>query len=245
MGIIIAVIIVFFIAGMVKGIIGLGLPTIAMGLLTAFYPPAMAASLLLIPSTITNVWQLCLGTPVWPLFKRLWPMLAGIVAGTLFSFLPPLSSNSAWVHAGLGLILCLYGLWGLLGRKLPSSQRHERWLSPCIGYLTGTITAATGVFVLPAVPYLQTLSLSKDELIQALGLSFTVSTLALAAQLLWHTGLPNMNVGLSAFAIVPAIIGMYAGQHIRQFISETVFKRCFFTGLMLLGAYMLLKDAVF
>ena len=99
--------------------------------------------------------------------------------------------------------------------------------------------------MLPAVPYLQTLSLSKDELIQALGLSFTVSTLALAAQLLWHTGLPNMNVGLSAFAIVPAIIGMYAGQHIRQFISETVFKRCFFTGLMLLGAYMLLKDAVF
>ena len=119
MGIIIAVVIVFFIAGMVKGIIGLGLPTIAMGLLTAIYPPAMAASLLLIPSTVTNVWQLCLGTPVWPLFKRLWPMLAGIVAGTLFSFLPPLSSNSAWVHAGLGLILCLYGLWGLLGRKLP------------------------------------------------------------------------------------------------------------------------------
>ena len=244
MSLIIALLLIFLLAGMVKGVIGLGLPTIAMGLLTVFYPPATAASLLLIPSTVTNVWQLCLGAQLWPLCKRLWPMLAGITIGTLWSVLPPLSSNNTWVHAGLGLILCLYALWGLLAKKLPSSARHERWLSPLIGYVTGTITAATGVFVLPAVPYLQTLSLSKDELIQALGLSFTVSTLALAAQLLWQQGLPNMNVGLSALAIVPAIVGMYVGQYLRQFISETVFKRCFFIGLLLLGGYMLLSDVL-
>ena len=242
MSLIVALLLIFLLAGMVKGVIGLGLPTIAMGLLTVFYPPATAASLLLIPSTVTNVWQLCLGTHLWPLFKRLWPMLAGIIIGTLWSVLPPLSSNNSWVHAGLGLILCLYALWGLLAKKLPSSARHERYLSPLIGYVTGTITAATGVFVLPAVPYLQTLSLSKDELIQALGLSFTVSTLALAAQLLWQQGLPNMNVGLSALAIVPALVGMYVGQYLRRFISEAVFKRCFFIGLLLLGGYMLLSD---
>ena len=94
------------------------------------------------------------------------------------------------------------------------------------------------------MPYLQTLSLSKDELIQALGLSFTVSTLALAVQLLWQQGLPNMNVGLSALAIAPAIVGMYLGQYLRQFISEVVFKRCFFIGLLLLGGYMLLSDVL-
>ena len=242
MSLIVALLLIFLLAGMVKGVIGLGLPTIAMGLLTVFYPPATAASLLLIPSTVTNVWQLCLGTHLWSLLKRLWPMLAGITIGTLWSVLPPLSSNNSWVHAGLGLILCLYALWGLLAKKLPSSARHERYLSPLIGYVTGTITAATGVFVLPAVPYLQTLSLSKDELIQALGLSFTVSTLALAAQLLWQQGLPNMNVGLSALAIVPALVGMYVGQYLRRFISEAVFKRCFFIGLLLLGGYMLLSD---
>ena len=244
MSLIVALLLIFLLAGMVKGVIGLGLPTIAMGLLTVFYPPATAASLLLIPSTVTNVWQLCLGTHLWPLLKRLWPMLAGITIGTLWSVLPPLSSNNSWVHAGLGLILCLYALWGLLAKKLPSSARHERYLSPLIGYVTGTITAATGVFVLPAVPYLQTLSLSKDELIQALGLSFTVSTLALAAQLLWQQGLPNMNVGLSALAIVPALVGMYVGQYLRRFISEAVFKRCFFIGLLLLGGYMLLSDVL-
>lgn len=244
MSLIVALLLIFLLAGMVKGVIGLGLPTIAMGLLTVFYPPATAASLLLIPSTVTNVWQLCLGTHLWPLFKRLWPMLAGIIIGTLWSVLPPLSSNNSWVHAGLGLILCLYALWGLLAKKLPSSARHERYLSPLIGYVTGTITAATGVFVLPAVPYLQTLSLSKDELIQALGLSFTVSTLALAVQLLWQQGLPNMNVGLSALAIVPALVGMYVGQYLRRFISEAVFKRCFFIGLLLLGGYMLLSDVL-
>ncbi len=38
-----------------------------------------------------------------------------------------------------------------------------------------------GVFAIPAVPYIGALGLSKDELIQALGLSFTVWTIALAA----------------------------------------------------------------
>ena len=49
--------------------------------------------------------------------------------------------------------------------------------------MTGIITAATGVFVIPAVPYLQAIGLEKDQLVQALGLSFTVSTLALAANI--------------------------------------------------------------
>ena len=56
----------------------------------------------------------------------------------------------------------------------------EPILGPIVGAITGLITAATGVFVIPAVPFLQGIGLEKEELVQALGLSFTVSTLALA-----------------------------------------------------------------
>ena len=50
--------VVFLLAGLVKGMIGLGLPAVSMGLLTMMISPFQAASLLIVPSMVTNVWQL-------------------------------------------------------------------------------------------------------------------------------------------------------------------------------------------
>ncbi|MGZ8197008.1 MAG: sulfite exporter TauE/SafE family protein, partial [Burkholderiales bacterium] len=46
----------FGLAGMVKGVIGMGLPIVAMGLLVLFMPPAQAAAVLVVPSLVTNIW---------------------------------------------------------------------------------------------------------------------------------------------------------------------------------------------
>ncbi|MDR2226857.1 sulfite exporter TauE/SafE family protein [Providencia rettgeri] len=232
---------VFLLAGIIKGVIGLGLPTIAMGLLSTTMEPAIAASILIIPSLVTNIWQLLIGPQFIALIKRLWGLMVGIVVGTLWSFLPSLTENSGWTLPALGCVLVLYGIWGLLAKKMPSSGKSEHWLSPIVGYLTGVITAATGVFVIPAVPYLQTLMLNKDELIQALGLAFTVSTLALAIKL-WNSGQQEyIDYGLSFIALLPALVGMYLGQYLRKIMNESVFRRCFFSGLVLLGMYMAIK----
>ncbi|WP_407655468.1 sulfite exporter TauE/SafE family protein [Burkholderia alba] len=231
---------VFLLAGVVKGLIGLGLPTIAMGLLTFAMPPSAAASVLLVPSFVTNVWQLLLGPSVRALARRLWTLIAGLVAGTLIGGLPTLASAASWTHAALGWVLVAYGGWGLAAARLPAPGRHEAWLSPVIGYLTGAVTAATGVFVIPAVPYLQSLQLGQEELIQALGLSFTASTLALALQLGLTSNLQPVDLGVSALALAPALLGMYAGEYLRRVISERAFRRCFFAGIAALGLYMAL-----
>ena len=73
----------FLLAGFVKGVIGLGLPTVSMGLLSLVMAPAKAASLLIVSSFVTNVWQLAAGPSFGRLARRLWPMLAGVVLGTL------------------------------------------------------------------------------------------------------------------------------------------------------------------
>jgi uncharacterized membrane protein YfcA len=106
-------------------------------------------------------------------------------------------------------------------------------MSPVAGLATGVVTGATGIFVIPAVPYIQALGLNKDDLIQALGLSFTVSTVALAAALS-HAGAFKLDgMAASAFAVVPALLGMQLGQVIRHRISPAAFRRwC----LVLLGA---------
>ncbi|MCP2005186.1 UNVERIFIED_ORG: putative membrane protein YfcA [Buttiauxella agrestis ATCC 33320] len=237
----ITIICVFLLAGIVKGVIGLGLPTIAMGLLTVVMTPASAAGLLILPSLVTNIWQLFTGPTFINLIKRLWGFIAGIFIGTLFSLLPGLTSASSWTETALGIVLIMYGLWGLIAKRFPSSVQSEKWLSPVAGYITGTITAATGVFVIPAVPYLQSLQLNKNDLIQALGLAFTASTIALAIHLSLDSKLAHVDYYLSAVALIPAIAGMYAGQYLRKVISELAFRRCFFIGLIALGIYMTIK----
>jgi uncharacterized membrane protein YfcA len=117
----------------------------------------------------------------------------------------------------------------------------ERWVSPVVGLTTGLVTGATGVFVIPAAPYLQALGLSKDDLIQALGLSFTISTIALAVGLASHGAFHLGHIALSALAVVPALLGMWFGQSIRQRISAATFRRWFLICLVLLGLELTIR----
>lgn len=225
-------------AGFVKGVIGLGLPTIAVGILGVVMAPAQAAALLVVPNLITNGWQIATGPGFRAALLRLWPMLAGICAGTWAGagLLQQQKDGSATFWLGLALVA--YALVGLKAAKLRVSPEAERWLGPLVGALTGVATAATGVFVLPAVPYLQALGFDKDELVQALGISFIVSTLALSFGLIGSGVLDATVAWHSLLALAPALAGMAAGTALRQRISPATFKLCFFAGLLALGAYL-------
>ncbi|MCG7503763.1 sulfite exporter TauE/SafE family protein [Mesorhizobium retamae] len=225
----------FFAAGVVKGVTGMGLPTVAMGVLGAALSPLAAANLLIIPSAVTNVWQLLAGPSLGALIRRFWPMMLTIVAGTIL--------GSAWLAAGdtgvtttaLGIALVFYSAYTLFASQLDIDRYKETWLSPLVGAVTGLITGGTGVFVIPAVPYLQALRLGKDDLVQALGLSFTVSTLALAAGLGIRGAFQAENLALSGLAVVPALAGMWFGQILRTRISPPLFRKIFLFSLLALG----------
>ncbi len=231
----------FLLAGAVKGVIGLGLPTVAMGLLGVAMSPAQAAALLIVPSTLTNLWQLAAGGHLLTLLRRLGPMLLMIFIGTAFGSAWLGIDSGPWAAHALGAALLVYACYGLVGPTLHVAPGRERWLGPLCGLVTGVVTAATGVFVMPAVPYLQSLGLSRDELIQALGLSFTVSTLALALGLAGQDALGGPALGASLMMVLPALLGMLAGQWLRLRISAVLFKRCFFIGLAALGSHLLLN----
>lgn len=229
----------FVAAGMVKGITGMGLPTVAMGLLGAVMPPATAAALLVAPSLVTNLWQLLAGPVLLPLLRRLGPMMLGIALGTVTGSIMLARVDSDATSLALGAALVAYAGYALASPSLAVPARHEPWLSPLVGLATGIITGATGVFAIPAVPYLQALRLEKDELIQALGLSFTTSTIALGIGLAVHDSLRLEALGLSSLAILPALAGMWLGQRIRARISPRVFRVGFLLFLLMLGLELL------
>ena len=231
----------FFLAGIVKGVTGMGLPTVAMGILGAITSPVSAASLLVIPSFVTNFWQLFTGPDVLAWMKRLWLMMLGIVVGTLAGSWLLTSANTEYASVGLGSALVLYAVHSLWAKPLSVTARLERLLSPVIGLTTGAITGGTGVFVIPAVPYLQAIGLSKDDLIQALGLSFTVSTIALAAGLARGGAFHLGNITLSALAVIPALLGMWVGTTVRERISAATFRRWFLIFLAILGLELVVR----
>jgi uncharacterized protein len=230
---------VFLLAGAVKGIVGLGLPTVAMGLLSLRMPPAEAATILFLPSLITNVWQLAEGSHLGSLLRRLWPTLLAVFMSTAWAAGIIASTRSAVAISALGGALLLYAAAGLLEFHFKVSPRAERWVGPVVGTVTGFITGVTGTFVVPAVPYLAGLGLARDELVQALGLSFTVSTVALGLGLLWHDALKPQPLSNLAIAVLLALCGMMIGGRLRRRVSPARFRQWFFVGLGLLGLHLL------
>ena len=175
------------------------------------------------------------------LIGRLWPMMLTIMVGTFFGLMLLTGGRSEHTAVGLGVALAVYGAYTLIAKPINVSPLWEAWLSPVIGLATGLVTGATGVFVIPAVPYIQSLNLRRDDLVQALGLSFTVSTIALAVGLFWHGAAPVGNLLASTLAVIPALLGMAAGQVIRTRLSSQLFRRLFLIFLLLLGLEMILN----
>lgn len=239
---ILAIALTFTLAGLVKGVTGMGLPTVAMGLLGLLMPPAEAAAFLVIPSLITNLWQFLAGRNRLVLMRRMWPMLLMICLTTWAG--TGLMTGNLGVQATvwLGLALITYAAVGLAKFRPSVPRGQEVWLSPVIGAITGAVTGATGVFVIPAVPYLQALELEKDDLVQALGLSFTASTVALAAGLASSGAFHITAAEASALCTLPALAGMEIGQIIRARVDPATFRLLFLIGLLLLGGDLIARS---
>lgn len=228
----------FLLAGTVKGVIGLGLPTVSLGLLTAVFDLPTAMALLLVPSFATNLWQAIAGGDGAGIMRRLWPFL--LMAGaTVWVGALALTRLDLPVLSGLlGLLLIAYGASSLAGLRLTISARREAWAGPVFGMANGVLTGMTGSFVVPGVMFLQAIGLPRDTLVQAMGMLFTVSTLALGLALGGNGLLSAELNAASAAALLPAVVGMTVGQRIRRRLSEDGFRRLFFVAILALGAYI-------
>lgn len=241
---IIFVALIFVVAGLVKGITGMGLPTVAMGLLSLLVPPAEAAAFIVIPSLVTNLWQFLSARHRLLLLRRIWPMLLMVCLATWAAAGLITGKGAAEATAWLGAALAGYAAIGLGKVRLSVAAKHECWLSPAIGTATGIVTGATGVFVIPAVPYLQALGFDKDDLVQVLGLSFTASTIALAAGLASRGAFHVTAAWASALCTLPALAGMGCGQMIRARVDPATFRLLFFIGLLVLGADLMARSLI-
>jgi uncharacterized membrane protein YfcA len=228
----------FLLAGFVKGVIGLGLPTVSMGLLAVTMAPGQAIAIVIVPAIVTNVWQTFGGPYLRDIMRRLWPLMVGTVIGIWLNAGLLTGPHAAYGAVILGVLLVIYAIMGLAKLQFTVAARNEKWIGGIVGLLTGVVSAGTGVQVFPSMPYMQAIGMEKDELVQALGVFFTVATVALAFNIT-ASGLLTAATALpGAIAMAASFAGMFIGQAVRSRMQPEVFRRWFLISMIFLGLYI-------
>jgi uncharacterized membrane protein YfcA len=228
----------FLVAGFIKGAIGLGLPTVSMGLLAVAMQPSHALAIVIVPAIVTNIWQTFVGPYLRDIIRRLWPLMAGTVVGIWLNADMLTGPYARYGTIVLGVLLVIYAIIGLSKFSLHVARSDEKWIGGIVGLITGVVSAATGVQVIPSMPFMQAIGMEKDELVQALGVFFTVATVALAFNLT-SAGLLSASTALpGAVAMAAAFAGMFIGQAVRSRMKPEVFRRWFLIAMILLGLYL-------
>lgn len=229
---------VFLLAGLVKGIVGLGLPPVALGLLTVFLGLKDAIVLIVVPSLATNLWQALAGGALLAIGRRLWSLLAFACVGIWFGTGLLAQSDGRLLAGLLGLLLSIYAVTALASPQLRVPEAWEPWLSPPIGAISGFFTGLTGSFTFPGIAYVQALGFPRDRLIQAMGIVFLTSTITLGLGLA-DNGLLTRDLGIASLAaMIPAFLGLLAGIRMRRRIPEDYFRRILLGALLVLGVYI-------
>ena len=228
----------FLLAGFVKGVIGLGLPTVSMGLLAVTMPPSHALAIVIVPAVVTNIWQTFVGPYLRDIVRRLWPLMVGTVIGIWLNAGMLTGPYARYGAVVLGALLVIYAVVGLSKFSFKVAPRDEKWIGGIVGLATGVVSAATGVQVIPSMPFMQAIGMEKDELVQALGVFFTVATVSLAFNLT-SAGLLNAATALpGAVAMAAAFAGMFIGQSVRTRMQPEAFRSWFLIAMIFLGIYL-------
>ncbi len=243
-GTLVLIALTFLLAGSIKGIVGLGLPTVSLALLTVTIGLHPAMALLLVPSFATNVWQALVGGGGRALVARLWPFLLAATVTVWAGAAVLTRVDVALLSALLGVLLVLYAIVSLSRPTISIPREWEAWAGPVAGTINGVLTGMTGSFVVPGVLYLQAIGLPRDRLVQAMGMLFTASTIALAVSLGGHQ-LLTVELGIvSTVAVAPAVIGMSLGRYFRHRLSEPSFRRIFLVALLALGLFIIVQSVI-
>lgn len=240
---VVLIMLVFLIAGTIKGVVGLGLPPVVLGLLTAVIGIHPAMAMVALPAFFTNFYQAASGNNAKILGKEHWVFFLSATLSVGVGCLIALSVNHQDIAIMLGLLLTAYAVSGLSNVRFVIQQRWQSTCGAVMGTCNGIFTGLTGSSAVPGVFYLQSSGLSKEQLIQAMGILFTFSSASLSVGLYLQNQLTFSSSVISLVALIPAVFGMCIGALIRKRLSVKVFQTTFYISLLILGLFIVLKNS--
>jgi len=235
---------IFFLGGLVKGTIGVGLPTVTLTLLSFFFDIKDSISFILIPVILTNLVQMLDGKELKSIFQQTKFFLITSVVFVIPGFLILRAINSNTILLILASLLVLNSCL-VLFNKIITIKRHTSFQTQFwIGALTGITTGVTSIYTMPFIFLIQSLKFNKEKLIQLMGLSFFLYSLT-QFTLFYSFSMINEKVLLfSSVACVPIIFGVISGKYLRKVLSEQAFKLLFNYMLLISGIVIIIKSSI-
>ncbi|MEQ8394331.1 sulfite exporter TauE/SafE family protein [Thalassobaculum sp.] len=236
---IILVAIAFAVAGGIKGVVGLGLPTISAAIMASVIDLRVAVGILIIPLLVTNLWQVVQVGAVGTLVRRFGVLNmaagAGLWIGTEILF----AVDPRWMQMGLGVLLILNAVLQVTGGIPVIPRAREATLSVPVGLVSGIIGGMTGSQGIVIAVYLASLNLTRDEYVQGVGLSFFLTGIVWVVAIAAKGGITVETLPLSLLALAVALAAMAVGTRVRHRLPQARFRQAVFIIMALMGANLL------
>ncbi|WP_299424971.1 sulfite exporter TauE/SafE family protein [uncultured Shimia sp.] len=236
---------VAMLAGVIKGMVGFGMPMVLISGLSTFLAPEVALAGLIFPTVFSNGFQAFRhgAGAAWSSLKRfrrflLAGGLAMVISAQFVRWVP-----SSTLLLLIGVPVAFFALSQLLGRPVRLTKPSARG-EVAVGTVAGAIGGVSGVWGPPTVTYLTAIGTEKREQIRIQGVIYGLGALLLVAAHLGSGVLNAATVGLSAFLVLPALLGMWIGTHISDQIDQKMFQRMTLF-VLLLASLNLIRRAVF
>lgn len=234
----------FLLAGTVKGVAGIGLPTAVVSILSQMIDPRQAIALLILPALVTNFWQVWRGRYFRRGVEELWPFaLALFITVWIFAQLVA-GVQAGHLILGIGCVIVLFVVTNLFGAPLDIPARLDRPAQIVAGSVSGVMGGLTSIWAPPMVIYLLGRKFPKNEFVGASGFLILAGTVPLLAGY-WQSGLMTGTLaGYSALMIAPTVLGFAIGEKLRARISPQRFRLVVLVLFLLMGLNLIARTLI-
>jgi len=232
---------ILLLAGMTKGVLGVGLPLVAVPLLSQVVSVPLAIMTLAVSTVVSNAFQAIQGRDALLVVKRFWTLLLPFVV-TLFlaaHLLVVLNDNALGLI--MGVIIIFFTLLNYVPKLSTVRVEHERYLNPVIGLLAGLLGGVSSFFGPVLLMYAVALRLPRALFISAMSTFLFCGALPLVISLTAYGMMRRDQFVISTLALVPVFVGLLIGQKIQRRMPQEAFRKGITAILLLTGASLILR----
>jgi uncharacterized protein len=233
---------VYFIAGTIKGVIGIGLPATSISLLGQIYDPRVAIAMAIMPIFFSNIWQVYRTGEVKKTLTTFWPFAVALaVVLWLFTGLSVHIPTTSLIFV-LGCVVVLFALTSLFVRPPELPLRFDRPAQIIAGSLSGILGGLTAIWSPPMLIYFISRRVEKEDFVRASGVLLFIGSVPLLLGY-WQNGLLTRELGLmSLMMIAPTLLGFSVGEVIRRRIDAARFQKLVLFVFLLMGLNLIRRS---
>lgn len=233
---------VFLLAGTVKGVLGIGLPTISISMLAQFVDPRVAIAFLLLPALITNTWQIYRGGQIKRSVQMLWPFVTAMAVVMFISSLFAARASTEVLVRGIGVMVVLWTITSFIKTPPAIPARLDRTVQFCLGAFAGLIGGLTAMWSPPMVIYLLSARCDKEDFVRFTGFMILCGTVPLTIGYLFNGLLDKSLAIASGMMILPTLLGFSIGEYLRKYLGGKQFHNAVLVLFFLMGLNLIRRS---